>query len=57
MIYFYLHWCFVCIYVCVRVKSAGVIGSCELSCRFWQLNLGSLEEQPIPLSYQIQALG
>lgn len=49
MIYFYVHWCF----VCVRVKSAGVIGSCELSCRFWQLNLGSLEEQPmiLPLSY------
>lgn len=53
MICFYLYWCFVCISVCVRVKSAGVIGSCELSCRFWQLNLSSLEEQPmiLPLSY------
>jgi hypothetical protein len=34
----------VCLCECTGSSGMGVIGSCELSCGFWELNLGPLEE-------------
>ena len=47
---FYVHWCFACMYVCVKVSDLGVIDSCELPCRCQELNLSPLEEQPVLLT-------
>jgi hypothetical protein len=38
MIYFYVHWCFACIFVCAK--------ACE-GVRLWRLNPGPLEEQSV----------
>jgi hypothetical protein len=38
---FYMHWCFACMYVCVRVLDflqTEVTDSCKLPCEFWELN-------------------
>ena len=37
----------VCVREGVRSPGTGVTGSCELPCRFWELNPGPLEEQPV----------
>ena len=47
---FNMHWCFAYMCVCVRVSDLEVTDSCELSCGFWDLNLGPLEEQPVLLT-------
>ena len=37
---FYVHWCFVCIHVFVRVSDLGIVvtGNCELPYGCWELN-------------------
>lgn len=30
----------------------GIMGNCELSCTFWELKLGSMEEQPVLLTIE-----
>ena len=49
---FHVHWCFVCPYDCVKVTDAleRELQTCELLCGCWELNLGPLEEQPMPIS-------
>ena len=43
-----------CLHLClcggVRSPGAGVTASCELPCGYGELNLGSLEEQPVFLT-------
>jgi hypothetical protein len=46
LLLFYVHWCFVCVYVCEGVD-LGVRDSCELPCGCWELNPGPLEEQSV----------
>lgn len=45
----YVHWCFdcICLYEGVGSFETGVIDSYGLQCSFWELNLGSLKEQPV----------
>ena len=37
----------------IRFPEAGVTGGCELSCGYWELNQGSLEEQPVLLTTEL----
>jgi hypothetical protein len=50
-IYFYVHWCFACVYICLCEGAISprthVTDSCELPCKCWELNLDCLEEQPM----------
>jgi hypothetical protein len=40
------------VYLCEGVRSpvTGVTDSCELPCGCWELSLGPLEDQPVPLT-------
>ena len=53
IIAFYVHWCFACVYVCVRVSGPLEqelhTDSCELPCGYGEMILGPLEEQPVLL--------
>ena len=53
MIYLFIMFVF-CLHVClhevVRYPETGVTDSCELPCGYWELNLGPLKEQPVPLT-------
>jgi hypothetical protein len=40
----YVHWCFACMCVCVKVSDLGATDRCELPCGCWDLNLGPLKE-------------
>jgi hypothetical protein len=42
---FYVHWCFACVYVYVRVT-----GCYKLPCECWELNPGPVEEQSVFLT-------
>lgn len=51
----YVHECFTCMYVCalhIPVGSPGpeVTDGCELPCGCLELNLGTLQEQPVVLT-------
>jgi hypothetical protein len=35
---FYVHWCFVCLRVCVKLSDLRATDSCELPCGCWDLN-------------------
>jgi hypothetical protein len=54
--FFNVHWCFVCIYVCLceDARSPGTIifVCCELPCGCWELNPGPLKEQPVLLTVE-----
>jgi hypothetical protein len=42
-----------CLHVCQceGIRSSGIeLDGCELSCIFWELNPGPLEEQPVSLT-------
>lgn len=39
-----MHWCFGCMCACMRK-----LGTLELPCECWELNVGPLEEQQMPL--------
>ncbi len=48
MTYFYTHWCFDCMYVSVGVLQVlGLELQTDVS---WELNRGSLKEQPVLLT-------
>jgi len=49
LLLFYVHWCFICVYVCEGVDP-GVTDSWGLPCGCWELNPGLLEEQQSVLS-------
>jgi hypothetical protein len=36
----------------IRSLGTGVTDGCELSCEFWESNLGPLEEQPVLLTLE-----
>jgi hypothetical protein len=46
----YVHWCFACMHIYVRVSDIGVTDTCELPCGCWELDLGPLEEQSVLLT-------
>jgi hypothetical protein len=51
VIYFY----FMCIGVlpaCIESPGTRVVDSCEMPCGCWELNLGSLKEQPMLLTVE-----
>ena len=53
LFYFYVHWCFACLHVCMKLSDAlknGVADSCELPCGYRVLNQGPMEEQPVLLT-------
>lgn len=55
LILFYMHWSFVCLYICVKVSDLGDSSEQPYGC--WDLNPGPLEEQstlitPEPSSLQ-----
>jgi hypothetical protein len=40
-----VHWCFACMYVCVKASDLRVTDNCKLPGGCWDLNLGPLEDQ------------
>ena len=61
-ILFYVYGCFACMHVCVPCafsahrsgkRASDTLGmksdNCELSCGYWELNLGPLNNQPVLL--------
>jgi hypothetical protein len=50
LILMYVHWCFVCMYVFVRVSGplgTIVTDSCEILCGCWELKRSLFEEEPV----------
>jgi hypothetical protein len=48
--FYFILWALFCLHVClcegVGSSGTGIIDSYELPCRYWESNLGPLEEQP-----------
>lgn len=40
---------FICMYVCIE-ESVTLTDSCELQCRYWELNPGTQEKEPVLLT-------